>query len=462
MQWRVGSGWAFLWAGLSCLCTSSGCGNDDGEGRTRDVRSSSAFDGGLFDGGLGGGRPTRPLDSGIGTTPPVLPSAPAAACTPALLSSPVDLCDLPDPTEPNTYRYPAKLTLEPTCASISALAADKDQDAYRFVAPRSDPVAIELSYTSDHRADLAIDVRDLEDRSVVRVTDLRSGPTESIKRVIRAGAGATYDVRVDGANVGLCQAYNLRVDARYCTDDFEDNDTEGKATKLTFDAAGRHALSATAHQDDQDFYEYTTVRADPVQISGSYTANPGDDIVLRRIIGPAQGASAIDETGTRSGPMASFEHWMRAPTANGSFRIQLHPSGSGCAVYQLALDANACTDGFEDNDDATVAAKLPLNQDVSATAFYADPDFYDLSVLSNGGTCTVTYLVAAGTTQRLRADVYTATQGSITNGVGTGTATKTIVLSWPAAPVTHLSITADNDGVCQPYVLRCGESVQGI
>jgi hypothetical protein len=347
-------------------------------------------------------------------------------------------------------------------ASISALAADKDQDAYRFVAPKSDPVAIELSYTSDHRADLSIDVRDLEDRSVARVDDPRSGPTESIKKVIRAGAGASYDVRVDGANIGLCQAYNLRVDARYCTDELEDNDTEGTATKLGFDGAGKHTLSATAHQDDHDFYEYTTTKADPVRISGSYSANPGDDIVLRRIIGPTQGASAVDETGTRSGPMASFEHWMRSPAANTSFRIHIYPSGTGCAPYQLALDAVACTDAFEDNDDATLAAKLPLAENVAATAFYADPDFYDLSMLAGGGMCTVTYLVAAGTTQRLRADVFTATQGSITNGVGTGAATKTIVVSWPAAAVTHLSITADNDGVCQPYVVRCSEGTPAI
>jgi hypothetical protein len=459
MQRRAGPWWKWTLLSLAWLLAAAGCGDDDDADRDHDVQSSSAFDASVV---LDAGRFVRALDTGVGTDPPVLASAPASACTASALPSPVDLCDLPDPTEPNSYRAPARLTLEPTCASISALAADKDQDAYRFVAEKSDPVSIEVSYTTEHRTDLAIDVRDLEDRSVARVDDLRSGPSESIKKVIRAGAGSTYDVRVDGANVGLCQAYNLRVDAHYCSDEFEDNDTEGTATKLSFDGSGKQTLSATAHQDDQDFYEYTTAKADPVHITGSYTANLGDDIVLRRIIGPARGASAIDETGTRSGPMASFEHWMRSPAANTSFRIQIYPSGSGCAAYQLALDTAACTDVFEDNDEATSAAKLPLDQDLPATAFYEDPDYYDLSVLSRGGTCTVSYDVAAGTTQRLRADVYTATQGSIASSVGTGTTNKTIVLSWPAAPVTQLSITAEGDGVCQPYVLRCSEGAPAI
>jgi hypothetical protein len=103
-----------------------------------------------------------------------------------------------------------------------------------------------------------------------------------------------------------------------------------------------------------------------------------------------------------------------------------------------------------------------LGQDLSATAFHGDPDFYDLSALSHGGSCTITYVVAAGTTQRLRADVYTASEGTIVSGVGTGSATKTIALTWPARPVTELQIVADTDGVCQPYVLRCSDAAVGI
>jgi len=423
--------------------------------------ASSALDGGLGAGPLDASRVGKPRDSGV-SDPPLIPSPPAEACAPGPLSSPSNLCEQPDPSEPNSFRVPARLSLDASCALVSAVAADKDEDAYRFSASRSDPVSIELSYTSERRADLAIDVRDLDDRSVARVDDVRTGPTEQIKKVIRAGAGATYDVRVDGANIGLCQSYNLRVDARYCTDSFEDNDTEGTATKLSFGGDQKVQLSATAHQDDHDFYEYTTERADPVHIAGSYTANPGDDIVLRRIIGPTRGAPAIDETGTRSGPMASFEHWMRSPAAGERFRIEIYPSGSGCAAYQLTLDAAACSDAFEDNDEAKSAAKLVLGQDLSATAFHGDPDFFDLSALSQGGSCTITYVVAAGTTQRLRADVYTANEGTIVSGVGTGGATKTIALSWPARPVTELQIVADTDGVCQPYVLRCSDAAVGI
>lgn len=436
-----------------CLLLAIACSEDEAAADLDAEVGLASLDGSLAQ---PRGDAARPRDSGPAAAP-VIAAAQASSCGREPLLAPAELCELSDPSEPNTHRMPARLELGSTCGFFTALAADKDEDAYRFTADKSDPVRVELSYTAEQRADLALDIRDRDDRVVARVDERRVGPHERVSKVLRAAAGVTYDVQVDGANIGLCQTYSLRVDTRYCTDWLEDNDEASSARPLVFAHDQTVRVEATSHEGDPDFYEYVTERADPVLIAGSYTAGESDGIRLRRLIGAAQGATAIDETGERTGTTARFSHWMRSPQKGSAFRIQIEARGSGCAQYDLTLDASACTDAFEDNDASGSAAPLALGHEVQATAFFGDADFYDLSALHDGGRCVVTYTVATGTAQRLRGKVSSASQGIIASAVGaTGAvAAKTLELSWQGRAASVLEIAADQDGVCQPYSLRC-------
>jgi hypothetical protein len=393
------------------------------------------------------------------TQPLTLPSAPEAACATMPLPYPPTACDERDrdATEPSSHRLPAQLTVAPSCALISARAADKDQDAYRFTSLRSDPVSIELSYTSESRSDLALQIFDEVERNIARADQPREGASERIYKIQHARAGGRYDVRVEGALVGLCQPYNLRVNTLFCTDSFEDNDREDSATMLTWNDDQTIELQATAHESEADFFDYVAPRADPVRITGTATASTDDSIVLRRVIGPVTGAPAIDAQDARSGPTTTFQHWVRSAAPGTRFRIQIAPSGTGCATYALKLEAAACSDRFEDNDSMAAAAPLSPSQWVEASAYYADDDFYDLEELARGGSCTLRYAEASESAQRLRVDVLSATEGSVASAAGRNDAApeQTLRVSWSSPGATTLRVRAEHDGVCQPYTLRC-------
>jgi len=453
--------WAW-WVVSAIGVASLGCrADDDGAEERVDMLDASSVSA-LLDAGLvGAARREGGLRDAARDPSEVakLPSASEEACRVAQLPSPPDLCGEPDATEPSSFRHPAELTVEPTCARVSGIAADKDEDAYRFTTGLADPVAVELSYTSEGRADLALQIFDQGERNIARAETPRTGASERIRETLRSRAGGRYDVRVTGKNVGLCQPYNLRVDTQFCTDSFEDNDTEASATRLEWADDQTIELHASAHESEADFFDYVTPKADPVRISGSYTANTDDSILLRRIIGPVTGAPAIDELGARSGPTTTFSHWVRSASPGTGFRIQIAPTGMGCAQYDLKLEAAACSDAFEDNDSAGDATELTIGQELDGTAYFADDDFYDLRTLPNGGSCTVTYRVDDDRPQRLRVDVSSATQGGVASAVGSNNAApdKTVQVRWPNPGASTLRISAEQDGVCQPYTLRCDD-----
>jgi hypothetical protein len=428
---------------------------------TPDTRPALSSDGGSdssvpFDGGPIGIDAARPKFA-----EPV-PSAAATICVPGPLAPPsATVCALPDSLEPSSYAAPIVLTLEPTCGYVAGTIAAKDEDAYRVMVAKADPVLVELSYTANDRENLELDIDDKGGSIYTFGREPRTAPSELESTILYPKPGQPYDIRVQGSDLNGCQAYALRVDAHHCTDDFEDNDTDATASPLVLDSALKVELHATAHEKDLDFYELTTPKADPFLLRGSYTVGANETLAIRRIVTGPTGMSLVDAIANRTSATESFVHWVDSNAAGAKFHTEIWPSGSGCAPYTLTFDAAACTDTFEDNDSPTTAKVLPIGADTTATVISVDADHYDISALSNGGTCTISYTIADGVPQKLRVNVFSVTGDGVTNGLGgdgTG-ATKTMKLSWGARGTSRIQIEADVAGNCQPYTIRCDPTV---
>ncbi|MDB4971761.1 MAG: hypothetical protein JWN48_102 [Myxococcaceae bacterium] len=440
---------------------ASGCG-DDQDTALAGLDGGSRF---VLDGSVG--KPS-PRDAGFSAdgrgphTPPTLPSAPAAACL-APLTPAESSCAAPDRAEPNTGRSPARLELGTTCNVVQAWAADKDEDAYRFKVTRADPVRIELSYQALAQAELALVVRDSSARELTRSSrsaSPASGSLEHQTQVFLGSAGMTYDLDLEGARLGTCLPYALRVDPSWCSDAFEDNDSETSAFVLGSTSATPSAstlrVEGRASEGDADFFQFTTPRADPVRMEGAYTVEPNDTLQLRRRLQNTSGLGASDVAGARSGLTESFETWLVSNSPGALFRAQISATGSGCASYRLSFDVDACSDAFEDNDSARAAAPIPFGVDLQASAFQGDDDFFDLSGSSQGGSCTASFTPPPNSGQSLSLLVFS---GNATTPATLGppdplTASRSATVRW-SGTASALSVSTKVANSCLPYSLRC-------
>jgi len=464
------------WMMLMGLCTAA-CADDsdkgDNFGRAPNSVGGDRTPRGIEPTGSSGdaaleGQPATGLDGGtldagpgaVGATPPLdATDAGGATCSPGPLEPPPPAtCTQPDQAEPNSHTEPAELALGSSCAALTATTGLNDKDAYRFVSTKSDPVRIELSYRATDQTDIWLDVENAAGMTeAFGNAPLRSTEVELIRGAYKPAAGEPHVLRVRPIYEGACQSYTLRLDTQYCTDAYEDNDVEAQAAKLTLDENGKVVVEGTSHQLDSDFYEITTPKADPFRITGTYTAGANDTLVIRRIVSNPAGQSVVDVIGERKALTGTFSHWVDSDSAGGAFKLRLWPSGSGCVPHTVTFDTAACTDAHEDNDSTQAPAKLALATDVQATSISTDRDFYDISELASGGTCTVAYTVAEGSSSKLRANVNGFDGANIANvlgGEGSG-ATKTMKMSWADRGAARIVIDEDVAGVCQPYTIRC-------
>jgi hypothetical protein len=426
-----------------------GCG-DDAETQ-RDGDPTGALDGGS--GVVDATRPPRREDAAVDAGPPSVEAAPREACS-ASLEAPAPLvCSEPDRSEPNDQRNPATLRTDDTCASLVALAADKDQDAYRFTSRHADPVSLELLYRDDARADLALGVYSAN-RLVTRSSSRRGSNTELESTIFVAQPSTEYDVRIEGTQLGTCVPYALRVNPSWCTDAYEDNDSTAKASPLDL-SGGAVELEATGSRYELDYYAFAPSKADPVLVSGSYEVDASSNVQLRRVLSNITGLNAIDDPGARTGTREAWEHWLRSDTP--SYVVQLAPSGDGCITYKLRVDPYACSDAYEDNDRQDEAKALPLEQDIEASAFAGDDDFFTLPS-TDGGRCTLRY--QADDAQQLRIDVFSTAAGVIGSALGKQAPgePQSVDVQWSGA-AAYLSVTAQLRASCQPYTLRCTATI---
>lgn len=440
-------------------------------GKGRDTDEDEGANTGDFDAGAARQDAARPLDGSAPDTaldaapaaPPVLPAAQADACVPGPFPAPTDSCGTVDPTEPSSHAAPAILEVAPTCGVVQAGWLDNDQDAYRFVARKADPVLVELSYATSARTDLDFEVRNEAGMTVKDATEARKTAEEAQRAIFAANASTTYDVRIKGSNTSSCQRYGLRVNTQFCTDAYEDNDSDETAYKLAWNEQQAVEVQGTIFDGDSDFFEVVSVKADPILFAGSYSAPSGSSLLVRRTVHGPSADSVIDVSGKRQGESESesetFEHWLDADAPGIVFRARLWPSGSGCGSYRVKFDAAGCTDAFEDNDTLATAKPLPLGQTFTVTSIVADADYYDVSALTGGGVCTFDYVIPAGQTQQLRANIYNSAGSEIVSGLGGSTtaAGRSLTLTWGSerGVAKVLKVSSDFGKYCQPYTIRC-------
>jgi len=387
--------------------------------------------------------------------------ATAASCSGELPLPPAPSCPLADGYEPNSGDRFTVIKLDPTCSIAQANLTEDDVDRYRFEASTSDPVLVELAYA--RRGDTALDFKVEKltgGNETTTVTTSEEGPLQSSvaeRAHFEAQAGTTYDVSVRGKLGELCQPYTLRVNPRYCTDEFEDNETPEDAAKLDLGSTGARELQASVYGADEDYYRFSTPKADPFLITGSYTVDESSESTIGVRVSNAMGSTIASAGNKRTGPSETWSQWARSEAAGSLYhlRVSLWPSAGDCAPYTLKVDTAACTDSFEDNDTLDTPAKLPIGSDQQATTFSGDLDHYDVSSLASGGTCVVTATTVAGGTGKLRAQMSDASgvtrESASSEAVGNN---QVVTLRWLDVNAKTLRVSGD-DELCQPYTLRC-------
>lgn len=463
------------WCALGgALMLHVGCsGNDKGDGQLADagtggdMSSASTADAsprpadGAAQVDASGSKPGADASATITT---IAATTTPAACSGELPPATALFCPLPDPYEPNNGDRATGLLVDPTCTIAEANLTQGDTDSYRFEATLSDPVLVELDYLKRGDTALSFDVGVLAGGNELKaVESSRNGALKPQMQAIasfEAEKGATYDVSVKGKLGELCQPYTLRVNAHYCTDEFEDNDTEERATTVEIGADGARELKATVHSDDDDFYRFTVAKADPVLVTASYPADDGDRSVAVQLL-DAMGASRGTFGEERTGTTRARSGWVRSDLPDRPYRLKIFLESTGeCAPYTVKVDTAACTDSFEDNDTLNTPAKLTLGEEQRATVFPGDHDHYDVSGLAGGGTCVVTFTPVAGGTVRVETGLYDAQGTSRTTATPkTVGSDQVITFSWADISAKTVSVTASGDQACQPYTLRCSAPV---
>jgi hypothetical protein len=202
---------------------------------------------------------TPPGDAGTGALPP---AASETSQTPAQCALPLPTasvaCAAPDVLEPNNTKE-AATAIEPGtgCSLVPGkLSSHDDDDWYQFITTRSDPVRVEVAYETmpTNGVDLGFRVYAPIDGTVVADDDgRRADVTWTIADTFQSKKNFAYQVElVDFGSLTGCQGYNLRVDPQFCTDAYEDNDSQSALAKgLGYGTP----LSATVFFYDEDWYD---------------------------------------------------------------------------------------------------------------------------------------------------------------------------------------------------------------
>ena len=143
-------------------------------------------------------------------------------------------------------------------------------------------------------------------------------------------------------------------------------------------------------------------------------------------------------------------------TAGGTYYLHVSSNKDGvCAPYTAAINGLWCTDNYEDNDTFATAAALPSTA-TTATISGLDEDFYVINSPSTNGSCSVSYTVAAGSTQQLSIEVDDIGDHYIDNmDTSRSTTSQTLTVSWTSTDSPYsLHVTASAQE-CTTYTITC-------
>lgn len=402
-------------------------------------------------------RPTGASEAGVAPGPDKLPTGSSGdgTCS-ASVDAPASLCASADPFEPNNQRKAARpVEIKNGCGILSARSDQSDDDVYSFTSERSDPVALRLGYTAVGNTDLKASVYDFNDAFVASAALTRSMPTEQEGVVFQTVANRSYTATI-GGNATACQPYTLSLQTNYCTDAYEDNEDAASARELKFNEQGVVEIDATVHSLDDDNYFFNTPKGDPILVTGTYAVPSADGADLDIAAYTRTDSFLWSHQKARAGLEEVMRGWIDSQGPSGFIRLYVDASKGQCTPYKLKIEAAACTDAYEDNDNSSTLAPLTAGQDHKATIISKDDDHYDLTQFAGKpGSCTVTFSLPATSAQTIKVSAYTRTDSFIDSAsTSAGTGDKTLTVSWTTEDIRRLIVDASSYD-CQPYTLRC-------
>lgn len=261
------------------------------------------------------------------------------------------------------------------------------------------------------------------------------------------------------ASVAIKPGMAIDASVSTCGDEFERNDSVATATKLTFDATNKVEFSAKA-STDRDYYEVTTVRADPVLVTASFRTDPDRSWLNMAARNQSGSTDWIKGPGAEV-TSGSIVGWLAARAPGTVSYLEFEKIVGRCIPYTVKVDLDACTDAFEDNDTSALAKPIATDQDHAGNILTGDPDYYDISAsVSKKGSCTVTHTVPTAGANGVAVSVYGPT-GSILAAGNPAKSTsdpllRTTVAMWNNLEVARVKVESqDSNGHCQPYTIRC-------
>lgn len=423
-----------------------GCGSDPQAQEVVDTSSSSSFS-------------TFPSSS-IQSRESAGDSESADAGTTSGEVEEVEVCPGPDEHEPNNeFKNAAVLVLEEGGAKTRAGVTDINPDIFAFDAPRADPMLIEATYTTPlgEFADLSMFVFTSAGVEVGRHQVARKELSEKMQvKFISQSAGMPHYVRIE-SDAAVCVPYVLELNAKVCSDEYEDNDTVKSASLVPIDPAAPTQLPGepTIVAGDDDYYEFQTVGTDPIVVQSIYTPPSGDTTDLSLFVTDAVGAEIGKHTEKRTEPTEKMRVRFMPSAANSVYRVRLSSNGERCLPYSLEITPRACSDAFEDNESFETAQLLPSAQQ-NATVTDVDEDYFRIESLGTTGTCTVSYTVDEQSPEDLSLFVYSTTQTLIgSHEEERSGAMETMVVHWNSGEnPAFVRVVARHDS-CTPYRIEC-------
>lgn len=437
---------------LSILCCSlSSCVDSDGSQGFTGSQSSSTH-------------PTSypNLNTPSGSESQSSWSGPAGASTESDESSAkVEVCPGPDPFESNDKAMDAApLVFNDGKLKARAGVTLASPDYFVFDAPRADPIQIRASYTPKPGdiSDLTLFLLNASGVELARHDEPRKERQEVMEiNFVAKGAMAPYYLKVQ-SNSESCTAYTLELDAKICSDEYEDNDSLKTAKPMPIDPVVPTELpgAPTVIRGDDDFYEIQAVGSDPIIVQAVYTPPSGDMTDLSMFITDAVGAPVGKHDTKRSEPTETMQVRFMPQAKNGVYRIQITSNRDRCMPYSLEVTPRSCSDAFEDNDNFSEAALLSeVKQEATITD--VDPDYFRLEGLGSSGTCVVSYTVDEQSSEDLSLYLYSSGETQLTSHEIERTGhMESMFVHWNAdkpAPA-YLKVTARTSD-CTSYRVSC-------
>lgn len=241
-----------------------------------------------------------------------------------------------------------------------------------------------------------------------------------------------------------------------CPDPLEPNDDQATATALAVSAATPQVTaSATIDAPNEDWFGFSVPKNDPVRATLTYTVSTADPTDLNLTLYDTAGVEIVNNLDARVGTTEVAELWWNGDTT-AQYGLAVWGGSDACVGYTLEVDAAACTDADEDNDDQVEAADLELGTTVNRTIRSADDDWFGFQVTRNDPVkATLSYTVDVADATDLSLTLYDAAGVEVANNldarVGT---TEAVELWWNGDATIQYGLAVwGGAGTCAAYAL---------